>query len=86
MFYRVLTQSIKINDMFKAVNDCIIWEDICWSDCVGICEGGTAALRGNRDFSDKLRQVAPHVSFTHCIIHREAFEPRDLQPQLGSVQ
>jgi hypothetical protein len=58
--------------MFKAMNDYITSEDISWSNCVSFCTDGAAALTGHKkDCQAEVRQVAPHVNFTHCSIHRE---------------
>jgi hypothetical protein len=47
---------------------------------------GAAALTGHKKgFQAEVRQVAPHVNFIHCIIHREALESPDLQPHSHTV-
>jgi hypothetical protein len=70
--------------MFKAVNDCFIAEDISWVNCV--CIDGVLALTGHKKgFQAEVQQIGLHVNFIHCIIHREAFESRDLEPKLHSV-
>jgi hypothetical protein len=72
--------------MFKAVKDCITSEDISWTDCVGICIDGAAALTGlKKCFQAEVRQVAPVANFIHCIIQREALASRDLQLQFQTM-
>jgi hypothetical protein len=38
-----------------------------------------------KGFQAEVRQVAHHTNFIHRIIHRDALESRDLQPQLHTV-
>jgi hypothetical protein len=65
--------------MFKAVKDYITSEDTSWTNCVGICKDGAAALSGHKKgFRAELRQVAPRVNFIHSLIHREALTSRGL--------
>lgn len=39
----------------------------------------------NKGLKAKVLRVAPHVKFTHCIIHREALATKTLQPELNNV-
>jgi hypothetical protein len=72
--------------MFKAVNECIISEGVSWSNYIGICMDGAAAFIGHKKgFQAEVRQVAPHVNFIHCIIHKEASTSRYLHPQSHTV-
>jgi hypothetical protein len=41
--------------MFKAVNGCITSEDVSWSEYIGICTDGAAALTGHKKAS-KLKE------------------------------
>jgi hypothetical protein len=61
--------------MLKAMNDYITSEDISWPNCVGICTVGAAA-GPKKGVQAEVRQVAPHVNFIHCVIHREALASR----------
>jgi hypothetical protein len=61
-------------------------EDISWANCVGICTGEAAALTGHKKgFQAEVQQMGRHMNFVHCIMHREAFAPHDLEPKLHSV-
>jgi hypothetical protein len=74
------------SDVFEVENDYITSEDISWSNCIGIKTDGAAVFTGHKkDFQDEVRQIARHVNFIHCIIHREGLASRDLQPQLHTV-
>jgi hypothetical protein len=48
MFCRPLTERTTGSDVLKAMNDYITSEDISWTDCVGICMIGAAALTGRK--------------------------------------
>jgi hypothetical protein len=61
-------------------------EDISWANCVSICTDGAAVLTGHKKgFQAEAQKIGPHVNFIHCIMHREALEPRDLEQELHSV-
>lgn len=51
-----------------------------------MCTDGAAAMVGKKKvLKARVLQVAPHVNFTHCIIHREALASKTLDPELKSV-
>jgi hypothetical protein len=38
-----------------------------------VCSDGAAALTGvKKGFTARVKEVAPHVIFQHCMIHKEA--------------
>lgn len=50
------------------------------SVCVGVCTHGARAMVGkNKAFLAFVRDVVPHVLFTHCMIHREALAAKTLE-------
>jgi hypothetical protein len=38
-----------------------------------------------KGFQAEVQQIGPHMNFIHCIMHREALAPRDLEQKLHSV-
>ncbi|KAK0139983.1 Zinc finger MYM-type protein 6 [Merluccius polli] len=42
-------------------------------------------LGKNKGLKAKVLSIAPHVKFTHCIIHREALASKTLEPELNNV-
>nr|XP_054594228.1 SCAN domain-containing protein 3-like [Nothobranchius furzeri] len=50
------------------------------------CTDGAAAMLGkNKGLKARVVQVAPHINFTHCIIHREVLASKSLDPELKTV-
>lgn len=39
----------------------------------------------NKGIKAKVLNVAPHIRFTHCVIHRGALAAKALQPELNDV-
>ena len=63
---------------------------ISWKNLCGICTDGAPAMLGSRsDFQKKVKDLAPDVKGTHCLIHRYALTcktlPADLELVLDSV-
>ncbi|XP_063754782.1 zinc finger BED domain-containing protein 5-like, partial [Eleginops maclovinus] len=57
-----------------------------WDKCISICTDGAGAMMGkHKGLKAKVLSVAPHVKFTHCIIHREALASKTLEPELNNV-
>ena len=51
-----------------------------------MCTDGAAAMLGKKKgLKARVLQVAPHIKFMHCIIHREALASKTLDPELKSV-
>ena len=59
---------------------------LCWDSCVGVCTDAAGAMMGkNKGLMAMVHDVAPHVRFTHCMIHREALAAKTLPSELSSV-
>nr|XP_055065380.1 SCAN domain-containing protein 3-like [Misgurnus anguillicaudatus] len=59
---------------------------LSWDNCVAVCTDGAGAMVGkNKGLKAKVLEVAPHVKFTHCIIHRESLASKALDSELHSV-
>ncbi|CAH1102132.1 unnamed protein product [Psylliodes chrysocephalus] len=72
--------------IFNAVNTFFELHDIKWEYCVSVCTDGAAALTGSKTgFKAKVTEIAPHVGFVHCMIHREALAAKHLQPDVNKV-
>ncbi|CAL9702155.1 unnamed protein product [Knipowitschia caucasica] len=73
-------------DIFYKLNGNLKKEGLSWNECVSVCTDGAGAMLGkNRGLKARVLQVAPHVIFTHCIIHREALASKSLNPELKHV-
>ena len=71
-------------DIFTKLDNKIKEEGLSWDECIGVCTDGAGAMLGKkRGLKARVLQVAPHVNFTHCIIHREALASKTLDPELN---
>ena len=68
------------------LNNFLETEDLKWSNCVGVCTDGAASMTGDKKgLKAKIKEVAPHVCFTHCIIHREVLATKNLDVEAKTV-
>ena len=73
-------------DIFSAVDTRLHNYGLSWECCIGICTDGAGAMVGkHRGFLAKVSQIAPHINFKHCIIHRENLARKTLDQQLKCV-
>ncbi|XP_069057834.1 SCAN domain-containing protein 3-like [Pleurodeles waltl] len=72
--------------LFDILNDFLRSNYLKWESCVGICTDGAPSMCGARSgLKAKVLKVAPHVLWTHCMIHREALAVRNMDRELGDV-
>ncbi|KAK5863610.1 hypothetical protein PBY51_000631 [Eleginops maclovinus] len=73
-------------DIFNCLNGWMEETGLDWDKCISICTDGAGAMMGkHKGLKAKVLSVAPHVKFTHCIIHREALASKTLEPELNNV-
>lgn len=73
-------------DIFEKLNSNMQKEGLQWDSCVSVCADGAAAMQGGtKGLKACVLQVAPHVKFLHCMIHREALASRCLESEFRSV-
>ena len=74
-------------DVFQKVDTFFSNVGLQWKDCVAICTDGAAAMTGQTaGFQGRVKSAtdAP-ITFTHCMIHREALVAKKLSPELNKV-
>ena len=72
--------------MFKIVKDFFEKHALDWKQLDGICTDGAPTMIGCRSgFKGLVTSVAPHESFTHCVIHRFALAMKTLPSGLQEV-
>uniref|UniRef100_A0A8P4GCM0 SCAN domain-containing protein 3 n=1 Tax=Dicentrarchus labrax TaxID=13489 RepID=A0A8P4GCM0_DICLA len=60
--------------------------DISWAKCVALCTDGARAMAGLKSGLIALvRDVAPEVIWTHCMLHRESLVAKDMSAELSDV-
>ena len=73
-------------DVFKIVKDVFEKHALDWKQLVGICTDGAPSMIGCRSgFKGLVTSVAPHVSFTHCVIYCFALAMKTLPSGLQEV-
>lgn len=56
------------------------------SDCISICTDGAANMTGRQaGLVAKMKQVAPNIHGTHCMIHREMLASKRMSAELNQV-
>ena len=74
------------DDIFMALDKKLHELELSWDRCVGICTDGAGAMLGKKKgLKAKVHNVAPHIRFTRCIIHREALACKAIVPELKTV-
>jgi len=70
--------------IFVKVNEVFATAGLQWENCVGVCTDGAGAIFCKRlGFVAKVKEHANGgVTFTHCVIHREAFAAKRVSPEL----
>ena len=86
LFSEPLSTTCRGEDVFKIVKDFFEKHALDWKQLVGICTDGAPSMIGCRSsFKGLVTSVAPHVSFTHCVIHRFALAMKTLPSGLQEV-
>ncbi|XP_078504130.1 zinc finger BED domain-containing protein 5-like [Lissotriton helveticus] len=74
------------SDLFDIINDFMNIHGLKWENCVGICTDGAPSMCGARaGLKANVLKVAPHILWTHCMIHREALAVRNIDSELEDV-
>uniref|UniRef100_A0A673H2J5 DUF4371 domain-containing protein n=1 Tax=Sinocyclocheilus rhinocerous TaxID=307959 RepID=A0A673H2J5_9TELE len=86
LFCSALEGTCTGSDIFTKLDTKIKEMGLSWDNCGGVCTDGAGALVGkNKGLEAKVLEVAPHVKFTHCIIHRDSLASKTLDSELNSV-
>ncbi|KAG6934017.1 zinc finger BED-type containing 5 [Chelydra serpentina] len=86
LFCEPLKERCTREDIFATVNDFFSKHNVLWKNCASITTDGAAALTGiKKGFRGKVTEIAPHVKFIHCIIHRQAIAAKKMEPEVHKV-
>ena len=73
-------------DIFSAVDTRLLNYRLSWECRISICTNGPGAMVGkHKGLLARVSQIAPHINFTHCIIHGENLASKTLDQQLKCV-
>lgn len=68
-----LTERTTGEDVFNVIFNYLCEKEISWANCCGICTDGGNSMSGcNVGLRGRIREVAPHVAWSHCCIHRQS--------------
>ena len=85
LFCRSLKSHTKGEDIFFQVDEFFTTAGLQWENCVGVCTDGAEAMVCKRAwFVAKVKEPAnpERVTFTHCMIHREALAAKQISLDL----
>ena len=86
LFCSPLKTTSRAADIFAAVNDYFNNNDIDWSQVGSVCTDSAPAMVGRHSgFVALVREKAPEVVFTHCVLHRHALATKMLPKSLQKV-
>lgn len=74
-------------EIFRVLDVFFEKSELAWTQCVGVCTDGAAAMTGRKSgLVARVKQAAPHSSVsTHCVIHREALAAKDMNNDLAEA-
>ena len=79
LFCSPLKRTSRAADIFAAVNDYFNNNDIGWSQVGSVCTDSAPAMAGRHSgFVALVREKAPKVISTHCVLHRHALATKML--------
>uniref|UniRef100_A0A3Q2NXH9 HAT C-terminal dimerisation domain-containing protein n=1 Tax=Fundulus heteroclitus TaxID=8078 RepID=A0A3Q2NXH9_FUNHE len=86
LFCKRLPERTTIAEIFKVIDAFFRENDISWAKCVALCTDGARAMAGLKSGLIALvRDVAPEVIWTHCMLHRESLVAKDMSAELSDV-
>ena len=86
LFCEPLTTTTKSIDVFNIVKDFVLNHGMTLDICGSLCNDGARAMLGNKSgFTACVKKEVPHVTVTHCLLHRHALAAKLLQEQLKNV-
>ncbi|XP_060796340.1 zinc finger BED domain-containing protein 5-like [Neoarius graeffei] len=86
LFCRPLQSHTTGEAIFNVLDSFIRENGLAWDRCVGLCTDGARAMTGREQgLAARVKQVAPLVKWTHCMVHREALAAKKMPSLLESV-
>ena len=87
LFCQTLEGQTTGNDIFIKVDAFFKRVGFSWDNCIGVCTDSAAAVTGkNIGFQSKVKSATnTSVTFTHCMIHREALVAKKMSTDLHEV-
>ncbi|XP_072401679.1 protein FAM200C-like [Diabrotica undecimpunctata] len=84
LFSTSLETTTKAIDIFSALEDFLVINELPWEKVIGICTDGAQAMTGCRSgFMELTKKKNPRIIGSHCIIHRQALASQTLPEPLN---
>ena len=86
IFCQPLTTSAKAIDVKKLVDNVFRDNGLTWDMVCAICSDGAPAMLGRKSgFGALVKADAPHITVTHCVLHRHALATKTFRQKLIEV-
>ena len=87
MFCETLLETAKASAVFRMVNKFFVKQNFDWKNKLGsICTDGAPAMLGNKSgFATLVKNEAPNVNVTLCMLHRHDLAAKSLPLTLKQV-
>ena len=87
LFCQQLERQTTGNDIFIKMDAFFKGVGFSWNNCIGVCTDGAVNMTGkNIGFQSKVKSATnSSVTFTHCMIHREALVAKKMSTDLHEV-
>ena len=86
LFCKHLTTTAKAIDVKKILDDFFTNNGLTWSIVSAVCTDGAPAMMGcNSGLRGLIKGDAPHITITHCMLHRHALVSKTLPSSLADV-
>ncbi|XP_068229447.1 protein FAM200C-like [Palaemon carinicauda] len=70
LFSEPLATTTRRKDIFKILEAFLLKHELGWDALVGVCTYEAPSMAGCKSgFKTFVKNAAPHVSFTHCMLH-----------------
>ena len=81
-----LTSTAKVIDVKRILDDFYTNNSLTWSMVSAVCtDGAYAMIRCNYGLRGLIKGDAPHITITHCMLHRHALMSKTLLSSLADV-
>ena len=86
LFCQPLLTTTKVAKVKKFVDNFFKDSDLSWEIAYAIClDGARVMWEQNSGFGTLLKADAPHITVTHCLLHRHALATKTFTPKLTEV-
>ena len=85
-FHKQLITAAKAIDVKNILDDFFTSNGLSWNMVSALCTNGAPAMIGCKSgLKDLIKSVAPHIAFTHCMLHKHAIVSKMLSSSLADV-